>query len=227
MNEKITFILPSRSREKSFFDTLNNIIENSINDNYEIICTLDLDDIIMCNDSVKEKLESYKKVTTYWGTSKDKVDAINKNCDKIPVDTDIVILISDDQKFIVKGFDEIIRMEMIKWFPDMDGVLHFQDNTPARDKLITMNIMSYNYFKRFDYLYNPEYKNVYVDNCFTETAKRLGKYKLIPNHKIYIHNHAIWGTAPMDDLYKRNEEPISYQKDKDTYFRHLANNFGI
>lgn len=224
---KITYVFPSRSRTSAFFETLNNIIDNSIKDNFEIICSLDLDDDTMNNDAVKEAISSYEKVTAYWGLSTDKVNAINRECDKIPTDTEILILVSDDQRFIVNGFDDIIRAEMQKHFPDTDGVLHFMDNTPARDKMITMNIMGYKYFKRFGYLYNPEYRNVYVDNCFTETAKRLGKYKLISNHKIYIHNHFVWGTAPLDDLYKRNEEPIGYAKDKETYFRHLSNNFGV
>lgn len=224
---KITYILPSRSRVASFFATLDNIIEYSVKDDYEIICCLDLDDSIMNNKVVKDVIDSYNKVTVYWGLSNDKVHAINREVDKIPDDTDIVILVSDDQRFVVKGYDDIVRIEMSKWFPDNDGVLHFMDNTPARDKMITMSIMGYKYFKRFNYLYNPEFSNVYVDNEFTEVSKRLGKYKLIPGHKIYIHNHFIWGTAPMDDLYKRNEEPISYQKDKETYFRHLSNNFGL
>lgn len=222
---KITYVFPSRSREVAFFETLNNIIENSIKDNFEIICSLDLDDDTMNNDAVKDAINNYEKVTAFWGLSTDKVNAINRECDKIPEDTDIVILVSDDQRFIVKGFDDIIRAEMQKHFPDMDGVLHFMDNTPARDKVITMNIFSFIYFKRFGYFYHPDYCNVYCDNEVTMVAKALNKYKLISNYQIYSHSHPAWGTAPNDDLYKRNEEPISYQKDKETYFNRLSKNF--
>ncbi|MEO7045096.1 MAG: hypothetical protein ABI091_07280 [Ferruginibacter sp.] len=223
---KITYLLPSRQRPIAFFDTINNIIENSASDNYEIIATLDSDDESMNNSAVKASISTYPKVTAYWGKSHNKVHAINRECDNIPDDTDIVILVSDDQRYIIKGYDDLIRVEMNRNYPDKDGVLHFMDNTPARDKMITMSIMGYPYFKRFNYLYHPEYANVYVDNEFTEVAKKLGKYKLMRDF-IYEHNHPVWGTAPNDDLYVRNEEPISYQKDKEIYFKHLENNFGL
>lgn len=227
MNDKITFVLPSRSRVVSFFETIGNIIENCIEDNYEIICTLDLDDATMNNDVVKSMISKYGKVTAYWGVSNNKVDAINKNCDKIPEDTGIVILVSDDQKFIVKGFDDIIRTDAQTYFPNnKDFCLHYLDGTPARNKIITMNIFGIAFFKRFGYFYNPEYFNVFCDNEVTQIAKITGRYKFI-NNQIYSHSHPVWGTAPMDDLYKRNEEPISYQKDKETYFRRFANNFGL
>lgn len=226
MNDKITYIFPSRLRPTAFFATLNNIIGLSMKEDYCIIATLDEDDPSMNNDSVKADIAKYEKVKVYWGLSKNKVDAINREVDKIPDDTDIIILMSDDMKFIVNGFDEIIRVEMQKNFPDKDGVLHFMDNTPARDKMITLSIMGILYFKRFGYLYHPDYASVYCDNEFTTVAQKTGKYKLMREH-IYEHSHPVWGTAPNDDLYKRNEEPISYAKDKDTYFKHIANNFGL
>lgn len=224
---KIVYILPSRQRVTAFFDTLNNIIENSVKDAYEIIVTLDEDDTAMNNDAVKKMIAKYEKVTAYWGYSKNKVDAINKNVGKIPKDADIVILMSDDQKFIVEGFDDIIRVDAQKYFKDLDFCLHYDDGTPSSNILITMNIFGIAFYKRFNYLYHPDYANVYADNEVTEVAKRLGKYKFVPNHKIYKHMHPVWGTAPNDDLYKRNEEPVSYAKDKETYFKHLANNFGL
>jgi hypothetical protein len=227
MDAKIVYVLPSRQRPIAFFDTINNIIENSASDNYEIIATLDSDDESMNNSAVKASISTYPKVTAYWGKSHNKVHAINRECDKIPDDTDIVILVSDDQRYIIKGYDDLIRVEMNRNYPDKDGVLHFMDNTPARDKMITMSIMGYFYFKRFGFLYDPCFMSVYCDNQFTEISKRLGKYKLISNHNIYIHNHFVWGTAPIDDLYKRNEEPIIYAKDKETYFKNLSNNFGL
>lgn len=225
---KITYVLPSRSRPTAFFATLDNIIENSVKPDYEIIAALDTDDPLMNNYATKEAIRAYGKVTTYWGLSKDKVSAINRECDKISYDTDIVILISDDQKVIVNGFDDIIRVDAQKYFPNStDFCLHYLDGTPARDRIITMNVFGFAFFKRFGYFYHPEYCNVYCDNEVTMVSKLLGKYKLISSPQIYTHSHPAWGTAPNDDLYKRNEEPIGYQKDKETYFRHLENNFGL
>lgn len=227
MSYKISYILPSRSRPEKFFATLDNIRDMSAKPDYQIIATLDTDDTSMSNVDVMSRLATYDNVLGHWGKSTGKVNAINRDVKFIPKDTDIVILMSDDQKWTQWGFDEIIRIDMQKYFPDLDGVLHYSDGTPAANRLITMSIMGYKYFSRFGFLYDPCYKNVYCDNHFTELSKKLNAYKFVPNVQLYEHKHPAWGTAPMDDLYKRNEEPVSYHKDKEMYFKNLDNNFGV
>lgn len=222
---KITYIFPSRSRKDKFFATLDNITILSVKDNYEIIATLDLDDSDMCNDAVKEKLKNYEKVTAYWGHSTGKVHAINLNCDKIPVDTDIIILMSDDMVFTQPGFDDIIRVDMQKYFPDLDGVLHYPDSTPVQDRVITLTIMGINFFRRFNYLYHPEYVSVWCDLELTEVSKKLGKYKYLPHTKMFRHIHPVWAHEKYDALMTRNES--FYTRDKEVYFKRLANNFDL
>jgi hypothetical protein len=134
---------------------------------------------------------------------------------------------SDDMVFTQWGFDDIIRTDMQKYFPDSDGVLHYPDGTPVQDKIITMSIMGYKYFKRFNYIYHPEYRSLWCDLEFTEVSKKLGKYKYLPNTHILKHNHSVWsgGKEKYDALMTRNES--FYHKDKEVYFKRLANNFDL
>lgn len=224
---KITFLLPSRSRQNKFFSTLDNITAMCAKDNYHIIASLDLDDTTMTDKAVRERIVSNKKVTAIYGTSTGKVNAINRDVICIPEDTDIIILISDDMVFTQWGFDDIIRMDMQKYFNDTDGVLHYPDGTPVRDRVITMSIMGYKYFKRFNYLYHPEYTSLWCDLEFTEVAKRLGKYQYLKNTNFFIHGHPVWsnGKEKYDALMTKNES--YYHIDKAIYFKRLGNNFDL
>lgn len=223
---KILFKLPSRERPEKLFAAIDNIISMSVTDNYVVQLTLDADDPTMANDKVRNRIMDYgNKVIAYYGFSTGKINACNRDCEFFPP-FDILVLFSDDMVFTQYGFDSFLIEDMQKNFPDLDGVLHYDDGTPAKDKLITMSIMGRTYFNLFGYLYSPEYHSVYADNHFTEVARGLGKYKFI-KRKLFVHQHPAWGTAKSDDLYKRNEDKAIYQKDKETYFKNLNNNFGL
>lgn len=224
---KICYAFSSRSRPDKFFSALNNIVSLSAKEDYLIIASLDADDMLMNNLDVIVKMGEYKNITYVFGESTGKVNAINKNLDLIPEDTDIIVLMSDDMVFTQWGFDDIIRIDMQKYYPDLDGVLHYPDSTPVQDKIITMSIMGYKYFKRFGYLYHPEYTSLWCDLEFTEVAKKLGKYKYLANTHILCHAHPVWqgGKEKYDALMTRNES--FYHKDKEVYFKRLANNFDL
>lgn len=226
-NSTICYILPSRSRPAKFFSVLDNIVNFSAKEDYLIIATLDVDDISMNNLETIIKMGGYKNITYVFGKSTGKVDAINKNLDLIPEDTGIIVLMSDDMVFTQWGFDDIIRTDMQKYFPDTDGVLHYPDGTPVQDKIITMSIMGYRYFKRFNYLYHPEYVSLWCDLEFTEVAKKLGKHKYLPNTHILKHVHPVWsgGKEKYDALMTKNESYYHY--DKAIYFKRLEKNFDL
>jgi hypothetical protein len=224
----ICYIFPSRSRPDKFFSVLDNIKNLSAKEDYSIIISLDIDDESMCNIDVMNRISSYKNIAaTVYKTSTGKVNVINRDVNLIPEDTDIIILMSDDMVFTQWGFDDIIRTDMQKYFNNFDGVLHYPDGTPVKDKIITMSIMGYKYFKRFGYLYHPEYTSLWCDLEFTEVAKKLGKYKYLPNTNILIHAHSVWsgGKEKYDALMTRNES--FYHKDKEIYFKRLERNFDL
>lgn len=223
----ICYIFPSRSRPDKFFSVLDNIETLSAKEDYYIITSLDYDDPQMNNPFVFERMCRYEKVHCAFGISTGKVNSINRETNLISPATDIIILMSDDMVFTQWGFDDIIRVDMQKYYPDADGVLHYPDGTPVQDKIITMSIMGYKYFKRFNYIYHPEYTSLWCDLEFTEVAKKLGKYKYLPNTHILCHAHPVWsgGKEKYDALMTRNES--FYHKDKEIYFKRLANNFDL
>lgn len=224
-DKKLAYIFPSRSRPDKFFACLENIQSLSAKENYIIICSLDVDDDSMNNELVLNRISEFKNVTYYLGNSTGKVNSINRELQNLPTDTDIIILMSDDMVFTQPGFDEIIRVDMQKYFPDLDGCLHYPDQSPVQDKIITMIIMGVNYFRRFNYLYHPEYKSLWCDLEQTECAKKLGKYKYLPNAKIFFHDHPVWKREKYDALMTRNEG--FYNSDKEIYFKRLAKNFDL
>ena len=225
MNYKLIFLLPSRSRPIKFFNTIENIKENCIGNNYEIVCVCEESDDTMNNEQVKLKVSLYPKVTLNFTTTTGKINAINTGLNYLPKDYDILILVADDIVFTVKGFDSFIQQDMQKYFPNLDGILHYPDNIPqAGERQITMPVMGRKLVEYFGYIYHTDYHSVFCDNHQLAVTKILNKHKYIPNY-FYQHNHPAFGKGENDNLYKYNES--FYQKDSETYFKHLANNFEL
>lgn len=214
---RICFCFASRSRPQQFFAVLDNIREMSASDNYFVWAKLDEDDGSMMAAVAYQKLAEYPELQVKWGRSKNKTHAINRDLDNLPP-FDIMICMSDDQLFTVKGFDDIIRKNMPA---DLDGFLHFPDNY-KKASVCTMSIMGANYFKRFNYIYHPAYYSLWCDNEATEVAKLLDKYIYIPE-QIFEHNHYSTG-RPKDQLYKRND---TYRRDRVIYKQRKEKNFDL
>jgi hypothetical protein len=223
-NPKILYKFPSRSRPNKFFKALDNIHDLSTHDNFEILATLDVDDQTMCNPEVNARIKSYPKVNALYGTSTGKIHACNRDLG-LTNDWDIVVLMSDDQVFLVKGFDTMIVEAMQKYFPDTDGVLHWPDSF-GKHELSVLAVMGKKYFDRFNYIYHPSYSSVYADNEYTWISIMLNKHVFIPK-RIFDHHHPAYFMAEKDALYARNESPILYQQDNMNYVRRKERNFDI
>lgn len=224
-NPKILYSLASRSRPEKLINCIENITNLSRYGNYIILLTLDVDDITVATKDFNEKLKYYgEKVKTVYQFSKSKIDAINKNTWMIP-DFDILVNFSDDQKFLMEGFDLEIIKDMEEFFPDTDGFIHYPDSH-AKHLLPTMSIIGKKYYDRFNYIYHPDYVNVYCDNEAMDVAKILGKHQFI-NKVIFDHFHPAWGMAEMDEQYLKSENPASYAIDAETYNRRKSINFEL
>lgn len=130
MNQHITYIFPSRSRHIKFLNAIENINKLSMSDNYEIIGVADNDDDTMQEFRDEDFVSEFTNLKVYFGDSKSKVHACNRELDKINPDTDIVILMSDDFKILMPGFDNVIREAFADGFK---GLLHLPD---GREKYI-------------------------------------------------------------------------------------------
>lgn len=213
---------PSRSRPLKMFAAIENIQSLIGIENYIIALALDLDDESVNNQPVKEKLKEYDNLLTFWGVSRNKIDAVNRS---IPMHYgwDILLVVSDDMKFVKQDFGKDI-VEAFEQNPDA-GLVHFPDGF-VQSKFVTLPLMSRKYYEFTGYVYNNIYKSVYADREQTEVAKILGKYVFI-DKEIVRHEHYRNGYGSPDELNKEQENQNVYAKDAAVYAQRKSINFGL
>jgi hypothetical protein len=196
VNEHILFKLATRSRPEKAKASIDNIIKNCNSLNYTILVSIDTDD-----ESMKNFEYNDDNVYIAKGLSKNKIDAINRDMDLFE-GWDILINTSDDMVFEIRGFDNIIRQD---FRGNYDQVLHYSDGY-QKGNLMTMSIMGYDYYKRFNYIYHPDYISLWCDMEATEVAHLLNKYKYMGDEKqLFTHAHPAWGLAEFDAQYQKTE----------------------
>ena len=223
----LLFKYTTRSRRSNFLRGIDSIINNLADkENYHIYTTFDVDD-----DKMRPLPEIKGNHTYIAGTSKSKVDAINRDMDFInsQYDWDVLVNMSDDVVFTEKGFDNIIRDQFISYDYDgegetstrnLDQVIHFPDGN--RSDLLTVSIIGREYYNRDNYIYNPEYKSLYCDNEAMEVAKIRGCYKYV-DKVIFNHLHPAYSKGVFDAQYQHTESFGA--QDFETYLRRKQNGF--
>jgi len=104
-----------------------------------------------------------------------------------------------------------------RYFPDTDGVLHFNDGIHG-NMLNTLAILGKKYYDRFGYIYHPKYKSVYADNEFDLISRRLGKCRYF-DQMIISHKRK---EIKKDRLHKINHRYVYHDKLK--YYEWKENN---
>jgi hypothetical protein len=229
---KILFKFTSRNRPNKFFDTINNILTNLYSakeEDYIILCSLDYDDETMNNPMVHQKIkdiQQYNNIQVEWGYSKSKIDAINRDVNKVK-DWDILINVSDDMVFQFYGFDTFIRSVFKENYPDLDGCPCFWDGY-VQSEFITLSVLGRKFYDRFGYIYHPEYKNVYCDNEQTDVAKMLGKFIFIKDPLMVKHEHPANNTnIQRDAQYQTQDSTESHIADQNVYNKRKSSNFNL
>lgn len=211
---KILYKLTTLNRPIRAQKAIDSVNKLSSSLNYFIAVSVDE------GDESANELKNYDAM--YIGTSTGKINAINRDMDKISMDYkwDILVNLSDDQVFIMEKFDSIIR----ECFADgnLDKFIHFPDGN--QNNLATMTIVGRTYYERDNFIYHPDYLSVYADNEAQDVAILRRCYQFNPN-QIFLHEHPAWGKAQNDTLYLINENPQLYAKDQATYERRKAKNF--
>ena len=206
---KILFKYTTRSRRSNFLRGYDSIVNNVNSDNYHILISIDKD------DSTMFPLPELKgNHTIVVGNSKNKVDAINRDINEFTTlcDWDIIVNMSDDMIFTVKGFDDIIRDA---FWGVLDLCLHFPDQNQGQN-CMTMSILGRDYYKRDNFIYHPEFESLWVDIVAQEEAQIRGCYKFV-NQNIFIHLHPSFGQAHYDAQYQKTEGWGVRQRDYTTY----------
>ena len=223
----ILYKLATRSRPQRFAETIKSIVDNSSNDDYLVLVTIDEDD-----ESMQPYIEDHQlglgfphyNVVVVNGRSKNKIDAINRDMENSWerwLNWDILVNISDDMIITSPDFDKVVRSVFSE---TTDLFLHLPDGY-ANERLCTMSIMGKDYYKRFGYIYHPSYESVYCDNEATDVAKSLNRYVYV-NQQLFSHNHpANVGAHLMDAQYEKTEASDVHAKDCQNYQQRKAMNF--
>ena len=224
---RICFKYATRERPEQFQKTLDTYFQLlSWKHDYHFVISMDSDDVSMNNDHIKEYLNKKRgqvQLEYYYGVSKNKIDAINR--DMLAPSFNILVLISDDMIPIVQHYDDIIVQSFEKYCPSFDGMLNFNDGI-RKDwpNICTLTIYGYKYYTRFGYIYNPEYESVYCDNEQTDVGRLLG---CIYDIDQVIIEHQWNAPAFQDDLRKRTETDEVYERDRNTYTKRKSSGFNL
>lgn len=193
----ILYKFATRSRPEKFKATVEKILFLSKHLYFTILVSIDIDDptageVIAYKQILCDVYTGMNNITTVLGTSKNKIDAINRDMDVIP-DWDIIVNVSDDMVFLKEGFD----LDIIEAFGgNLDQFIHFPDGHTG-EKLASMSIIGSEYYDRFGYIYHPDYVSLWCDNEAMEVAQQLNKYKYV-DKQIFEHRHPAWVGGPVD-----------------------------
>lgn len=213
--------IPTRSRPSLFFKNLDKFYQKlSFEVPYKFLITCDKNDASMNNPAVIKKLESYPNLIFNFADNLSKVEAFNSDVGS--GEFDILLAAHDDMEPILVGFDKIIVDEM-KEFSNFDGVLNFNDGFVG-GQCNTLPVIGREFYKRFGYIYNPEYKALVCNVELTNISKILRKEKVI-DQVIIKHNHPAWGAGVKDDLYNKNEQ--YHNQDIETFLKRRSRFFDL
>ena len=221
---KILVKFPTRGRVDLFFNTFNKFHNLSITDQVSYLISIDTSDPEMNTDSVTSKIKSYPQTTLIIGDSSSKAHAINRDINEYVGEWDIIVIAADDTVPCYLGWDKRIIDEMIKNYPDTDGVLFFNDGFWG-DRLNTQCILGKAYYKRTEYIFHGDYKFLWCDNEFMDVANLLGRQTYFSDI-IIKHEHPTLGYSHADSVHR--EEEIKHESiDKKIYERRKSRFFDI
>jgi hypothetical protein len=208
---KILYQYASRSRPQRFWEGIWNILKMQVDSENSVIhAVLDQDDPTIDEDFIAQihgfELRAKRDILWNFGYSTGKINAINRPLPDI--EWDILVNFSDDQRFILPGFDEVIR-EAFK-IHGMDSFIHFPDQD-AKAALSTMSIVGRPYYERDGFIYHSAFKSVWCDNFAMDIAARIfdhlnPAYGHLPRDAMFDHQQAFWNED--EATYKRLKAKI-------------------
>lgn len=213
---------PTRSRPELFKKILEKYINFlSFKHKVKFIISMDSNDASCNNQDMKIFLERMKKCVDleyHYGHSNNKVHACNRD---IPSDGwKVCLLVSDDMKPLVKGYDDIIIRDMNKFYPDYDGALNYNCGH-GYPRVMVLSIIGNTYYKRFNYIYHSSYTSLFCDEEQTVVARSLNKIVDIDNKSLIYHD---WHNLK-DNLRAHTEQ--YYNSDKQIFEKRKEQGFPL
>lgn len=215
---KFSLIHPSRERAERCYNVIKDYRNNfSKKNDLEIVISLDLDDVQAGKYHDLHKNHSDTKIVIH--PNKNYVEALN-NAAKFATG-DILIASADDFHF-PQNWD--IGLQNVVPFNRKEYVIWIDDGIQPR--IMTLPILSMEYYQRFGYIYYPEYISMYADNDFTEVAKKLNVV-VMARHLLFRHMHYSLGHMPEDATARKQNAPASYAHGEKIFNRRITENFGL
>ena len=210
---KILYKFLTRGKPDAFLETLSLYYDmmHGWND-FEVMVPLDANDLTMNNPNMIAILSSFPGLTYSFTPNLGKIEALNLGLKE--ANWDILVVVLDDMIPQVQDFDDIIAYNMERYFPDLDGVLHFNDGFRRRPDLITIQILGRKMFDYLGHLFHSGYSEYYCDKEFTDRVYATGKVKYLPQ-VIIKHCH------------KKNGIDTRHHPDRAVYRRRKALNYPV
>ncbi len=212
MNLLIQF--PTLGRPDKFLNVLDKYITTcSVWNKIFFNINCDSQDTTMTNPYVQERIKYIltKRIEVdgviNYDNDTDKISAINSNMEDKSFD--IVICASDDMVPKMFSWDQKIVEAMEKYFPNLDGCVHFDDGN-TNGKLITFSILGKVLYDHFGYIYHPDYKSLYCDDEFTQVVRAMGKERYIDEVIISHEHYSVKGTDNYGDLDMSARKTLHY-----------------
>lgn len=202
---------PTRGRPQLFRETFRRWDVGDV----RFLVSLDEDDPSV--GAYREFLRGRRNVKVVVGTSRNKVEACNRDLDGEPFD--VVVLASDDMVPQREDWAARVVAMMREHWPDGDGVLHLNDGRNGR-VLNTLCVCGKKWFVRRGFFYHPDFTSLWCDNEWQEVSERAGRAQYVD--EVLIRHNWIGDHAP-DELHRRNES--FYETDAATFQRRRAAGF--
>lgn len=202
---RILLKFPTRGRPARFLQTLKEWLDAAADPSrLAILVSYDADDATMTPEVIAAAEKLHPACVCVKGNSKTKIEACNADLNEYGGDWNVCLLCSDDMWVRRRGWDDAIRQNMQKYFPDTDGALwHFDQ---AQRKINTLECVGRKYYERRRYLYHPTYASFFSDNESTAVGLR-DKRLVFIEEGICSHEQPHWcGGMKRDATYMRNNK---------------------
>lgn len=211
---------PSRGRPEKFKNTLKKHCEYlSYNHQYNFVFSFDNDDETMNNTEIQEYIKQLLTNTNIqyeinYSQNQNKIEAINNDLENKQFD--ILILLADDVIPILEKYDEII-VNLFKSSPSfLDSTVHFYTAMWAHG-LDIWCVMGFDYYRRFNYIYHPSYKNIFSDNEYTQVSKLLNK-TVLSDESPFIHDWENDSTTRKNEIYGPEDWRVYENRKQNKFF---------
>lgn len=216
----------TRGRKERFFGGMETIYKMASQPDFiYTVVTADEDDMEMNSDEVKERIKQYPNTSIIYGSSKNKIHAINRDMDILPEaikNWDILVNFSDDQRFVTPMWDDYIRVDMNAQNQmrgtNMDMYLAYLD-PDTKGVLSTTLVAGRKFIDRFNFIYDPQFQSLFCDNLMEDCAKALGRYNFTGMQLVHHYNPSYgYAEFPPDAMYEEQQK-IGWDIDEKLYYK--------